>query len=130
MGTGSVKAFLDTHSAVFLWEGRNEVFGPGSRELLEQAILLISPMVRLELQFLREVGKLKVEPDLLLGSLTADLGVAMTSEPLDALVPLAMSLSWTRDPFDRMLVATALLHQAPFVTRDRKIRENFQNAVW
>lgn len=130
MGTGSVKAFLDTHTAIFLWEGRNEVFGSSSRELLEQAILLISPMVRLELRFLREVGKLKVEPDHLLGSLTSDLGVTVTSEPVDALVALAMSLSWTRDPFDRMLVATALLYQAPLVTRDRKIRENFPNAVW
>jgi PIN domain nuclease of toxin-antitoxin system len=130
MGTGSVKAFLDTHTAIFLWEGRNEVFGPNSRKVLEEAILLISPMVRLEMTFLKEVGKLKVEPDHLLGSLNSDLGVTMTSEPLETLIPLAMPLSWTRDPFDRLIVATALLHQAPLVTRDTKIRENFQNAIW
>ena len=125
-----MKAFLDTHTAIFLWEGRNEVFGPSSRKLLEEAILLISPMVRLEMTFLKEVGKLKVEPDHLLGSLTSDLGVTVTSESLEALIPLAMPLSWTRDPFDRLIVATALLHQVPLVTRDTKIRENFQNAVW
>lgn len=123
-------AFLDTHAAVFLWEGRAEVFGAKARKILEHAALFISPMVRLELQFLKEVGKLKVEPDQILGSLTSDLGVTVTSDPLDALVPLAMSLSWTRDPFDRLLVATALLHQAPFVTRDRCIRDNFPGAVW
>lgn len=125
-----MRAFLDTHAAIFLWEGRAEVFGPGSRELLERATLHVSPLVRLELGFLKEVGKLKVDPDHLLGSLAADLGVTMTSDPLEVLIPHAMPLSWTRDPFDRLLVATALLHQAPLVTRDTRIHENFAGAVW
>ena len=125
-----MRAFLDTHAAIFLWEGRAELFGAGSREIVEQAVLLVSPIVRLELQFLKEVGKLKVDPDQLLGLLSSDFGVAMTSDPLDALVTLAMSLTWTRDPFDRMLVATALLHQIPLVTRDTRIHDHFPGAVW
>ncbi|HEV8577776.1 MAG TPA: PIN domain-containing protein [Thermoanaerobaculia bacterium] len=125
-----MKAFLDTHAAVFLWEGRAEAFGSISRELLERAALLVSPLVRLELQFLREIGKLKVDADQILGSLISDAGVVVTSDSLESLVPQAMPLSWTRDPFDRLLVATALLHQAPFVTRDRRIHENFAGAVW
>jgi len=125
-----MRAFLDTHAAIFLWEGRTEVFGPGSRELLEQASLLISPMVRLEMGFLNEVGKLKVDPDQILGWLTSDLGVIMTEDSMTDLVPMAMPLSWTRDPFDRLLVATALLHGAPLVTRDVRIHENFPGAVW
>jgi PIN domain nuclease of toxin-antitoxin system len=126
----AVRAFLDTHAAVFLWEGRADVFGSSSRELLEQATLFVSPMVRLELQLLKEVGKLKVDPDQILGSLASDAGVVATDDSLEALIPLTMPLSWTRDPFDRLLVATALLHQAPLVTRDRRINENFPGAVW
>jgi PIN domain nuclease of toxin-antitoxin system len=125
-----MRAFLDTHAAIFLWEGRTELFGSGSRELLERAVLQISPLVRLELGFLREVGKLKVEPDQLLGSLTADYGVTVTADPMDRLIPLAMPLSWTRDPFDRLLVATALLHEVPLITRDARIQEHFAGAVW
>jgi PIN domain nuclease of toxin-antitoxin system len=125
-----MKAFLDTHAVIFLWEGRTEVFGAGSREILEQSLLLISPLVRLEMGFLREVGKLKAEPDQILGSLTSDYGAVLTDDSLEALVPLAMPLSWTRDPFDRLLVATALLHQAPLVTRDARIHEHFPGAVW
>jgi PIN domain nuclease of toxin-antitoxin system len=49
---------------------------------------------------------------------------------MDRLVPLAMPLSWTRDPFDRLLVATALLHEAPLITRDARIQEHFAGAVW
>ena len=45
-------------------------------------------------------------------------------------VAKAMDLHWTRDPFDRLLVATAVLHKAPFVTRDQKILEHFDGAVW
>jgi PIN domain nuclease of toxin-antitoxin system len=126
----AVRAFLDTHAAVFLWEGRADVFGSSSRELLEQATLFVSPMVRLELQLLKEVGKLKVDPDRILGSLASDAGVVATDDSLEALIPLTMPLSWTRDPFDRLLVATALLHQVPLVTRDRRIKENFPGAVW
>ncbi len=125
-----MRAFLDTHAAIFLWEGGGEVFGAGSRGLIDQAALLISPMVRLELQLLHEVGRLKVEPDQILGSLSADFGVTVTSDSLDALVPFAMPLAWTRDPFDRMLVATAMLHQAPLVTRDARIHEHFPGAIW
>jgi PIN domain nuclease of toxin-antitoxin system len=125
-----MKAFLDTHAAVFLWEGRGEIFGSGSRELLERALLHVSPMVRLELGFLREVGKLKVEPGEILGALTGDYGVTVTADPMDRLVPFAMPLSWTRDPFDRLLVATALLHEAPLITRDARIQEHFAGAIW
>lgn len=125
-----MKAFLDTHAAVFLYEGRTEAFGAASRNLLEQAVLLVSPLVRLELGFLREVGKITVEPDRILGALIADCGVAVTGDLLESLVPHAMPLSWTRDPFDRLLVATALAHEAPLITRDGRIHENFAGAVW
>lgn len=130
MEPGVLTVFLDTHAAVFLWEGRLELFGARSRRLLEEVSLLVSPVVRLELGFLREVGKLLVDPDFLLGSLAADCGVGMSADPLRAIVPHAMALTWTRDPFDRLLVATALHHRAPFVTRDRCIRDHFPDAVW
>ncbi|MDP9120833.1 MAG: PIN domain-containing protein [Acidobacteriota bacterium] len=125
-----MRAFLDTHAAVFLWEGRSEIFGPRSRSLLESASLLVSPLVRLELSYLREVGKLTVEPDQILGGLGADCGVTLTRDSLEALVPLAVPLTWTRDPFDRLLVATAILHEAPLITRDARIQESFAGAVW
>ena len=125
-----MKAFLDTHAAVFLWEGRVEAFGASAQQLLERAALFLSPLVRLELVFLKEVGKIKVEPDLIVGTLLADCGVSVAKDPIDSLIALAIPLSWTRDPFDRLLVATALLHRAPFVTRDRGIHEHFSGAVW
>lgn len=130
MDSRRVKALLDTHAVVFLWSGRVETFGREARNLLERARLLASPIVRLELAFLQEIGRIEPEPGRLLGDLAQAVGLALTDEPLDGLVRQAESLTWTRDPFDRLLVASAMLHELPFVTRDRVIHENFEGAVW
>ncbi|MEO8502656.1 MAG: PIN domain-containing protein [Acidobacteriota bacterium] len=125
-----MKAFLDTHAAIFLWEGRIEAFGKAATALLERSALFVSPLVRLELAFLKEVGKLRVDPDRILGGLVAELGVSQSDDPLASVVARSMELTWTRDPFDRLLVATAILHQAPFVSRDERIRKHYKATVW
>ncbi len=122
--------FLDTHAAVLLWSGRIEAFGSASTELLELAPLKVSPLVALEITYLREIGRLEANADRLLGDLESDLGVEVVDENLGKIVGKARLLSWTRDPFDRLLVATAQAHDAPFITRDRLIREHYSAAVW
>lgn len=107
-----------------------EVFGPAAIDLLERAALFISPVVRLELAFLAEIGRLTVAPDEVVAGLMTKLGMSSSDDPLAAVVEEAMTLAWTRDPFDRLLVATAALHRAPLITRDRKIHEHFTGAVW
>ena len=37
---------------------------------------------------------------------------------------------WTRDPFDRLIVAQARLQGAHLVSADRRIAENFKLTVW
>jgi len=123
-----VKVFLDTHAAVMLWNG--DAFAPKSEDLLERSAIFVSPAVRLELAFLREIERLKVSADEILGALAAELGVVQSDDPLQDVVAKAVDLRWTRDPFDRLLVGTAILHRAPFVTRDQHILENFEGAVW
>lgn len=123
-------AFLDTHAAVFLWEGRVEVFGRDSRALLESADLRLSPIVALELQFLEEIGRLEVKPDEILRGLASELGVVASADVFEHVVVHAMRLSWTRDPFDRIIAATAALHRAPLITRDRNIQGHYDRAVW
>ena len=123
-----MKVFLDTHAAVMLWNGDD--FGRRSKDLLERSAIFVSPAVRLELAFLHEIERLKVSADEILGGLTTELGVVQSDDPLAAVVAEAMDLHWTRDPFDRLLVATARLHRAPLVTRDSRILEHFRNAVW
>jgi len=45
-------------------------------------------------------------------------------------VQAANGLSWTRDPFDRMIAAQAIVADAPLVTADRTILGNLPLATW
>lgn len=125
-----MKAFLDTHAAVALYEGNREVFGRRAADLAERSALFVSPVVQLELRFLEEIGRVSAGAADIVGGLATDWGVVMADDPIQAVVAHAMSLGWTHDPFDRLLVATAMLHRAPLITRDQTIHENFADAVW
>ena len=50
--------------------------------------------------------------------------------PLVDVVSVASALTWTRDPFDRLIVATAAADSAPLLTRDKLIRRHYRNASW
>ena len=41
-----------------------------------------------------------------------------------------LDLSWTRDAFDRLIVAQAALDRAKLITRDRLILKHYPKAVW
>lgn len=125
-----MKAFLDTHAAVALWRGDVSVFGSASKEILESALLFISPVVLLELAFLNEIGRLSVASEEIVGTLALECRVEIAKDPIHAVIERSMELHWTRDPFDRLLVATALLHRCQLITRDRLIRQHFDGAVW
>ena len=82
----------------------------------------ISPVSFLEIQFLAEVGRLEVrQPDFSL-AVAADPRFVLDEVPLVALVEKALPLSWTRDPFDRLLAAHSEARRVPFCTLDRRIR--------
>lgn len=121
---------LDTHAVVWLYEGRVERFPGPLRATLGRLRPLVSPMVRLELALLREVGKITVSAGEILDSLrvAADLGVAESR--FERVAAIAATLTWTRDPFDRLIVAHALADDLPLVTKDRSILEHCPLARW
>ena len=41
-----------------------------------------------------------------------------------------LGITWTRDPFDRIIVAQAKIRNSALVTRDREIRLHYSKAVW
>lgn len=125
-----MKVFLDTHAVLFLHAGMIEEFGAPSKELLSTAVLSFSPAVRLEMKFLQECGKLTVDPDLVIGRVAVEVGLCIAGDSLASVADRAMGLSWTRDPFDRLIVANAGLHDAPLITRDRRILDHYSKAVW
>lgn len=122
--------FLDTHVAAWLFAGDLKLLSPKGRERLAKDDLWISPMVGLELQFLYEIGRTTRPASEVLRFLQKRLAVAVCHVPFSQVAAAACLLEWTRDPFDRLIVAHAKLHDAPLLTKDRSILEHYPAAIW
>ena len=111
---------LDTHFLIWL--------ALGSRRLSEFRWLQryrpwgISPVSLLEIQYLSEVGRLEVHNPEFTETILGDGRFIVDEVPLLSLVRHALGLSWTRDPFDRLLVAHSTARRVPLCTTDRTIR--------
>lgn len=109
---------LDTNALIWLEQGhpRTRVLTTGGKRLY------ISPASLLELQFLLEAGRIGLR-----GAAVSDLvqrGPWLLDDPpavkwFDA----ALDLGWTRDPFDRLLVAHARLRRWRLATADAGLLE-------
>lgn len=82
----------------------------------------VSPVSFLEIQFLAEVGRLSVTNPQFINTVSNDRRFIVDDLSLDALVSHSLELDWTRDPFDRLLVAHSLARRVAFCTTDRLIR--------
>ncbi|MGA9656193.1 MAG: PIN domain-containing protein [Polyangia bacterium] len=121
---------LDTHVVVWLYAGDLRRFSPAARRRLDREELRISPMVALEVQYLHEVGRISENAGVVLSDLARKLGLVQAEGDFSAVAAAAMDLGWTRDPFDRVIVAHAALYGATLLTKDRSIRRNYGRAVW
>jgi PIN domain nuclease of toxin-antitoxin system len=88
-------------------------------------------MVLLELEYLFKRGRIGVDARTTYTNLNADFGVELCSIPFARVAWEAINIIWTEDPFDRIIAAQAAAHQrAPLITRDKLIRQNYNQAVW
>lgn len=117
-----MRALLDTHFliwivtgaarlAAFPWLAGYEPWG-------------VSPVSLLEMQFLAEAGKLRVRNPVFTDAVLADPRFVVDEVPLLPLIRNALDLSWTRDPFDRLLVAHSTARRVPLCTTDTTILEH------
>ena len=100
------------------------------RELIESEEPFVSPIVELELTYLYEVGRVTEPPAAPLEALRRTIGLGIAEVSLRELARAASGLSWTRDPFDRMIAAQAIVADVPLVTADRTILDNLPLATW
>lgn len=123
--------YLDTHVVVWLYGLGPKCLTPKVAHLLEESgDIRISPMVRLEMQYLYEIGRVGQQPLPVLDVLQSDLGLVVCDASFPAIVRVAESQTWTRDPFDRLIVAHASLLDAPLVTKDATVQTNYLQAIW
>jgi PIN domain nuclease of toxin-antitoxin system len=89
----------------------------------------LSPMSLLEIRYLTERGRLQLDPVPYFEEVLHDVRFVVDDPALVALVRHAFDLSWTRDPFDRMLSAHSLARRLPLCTTDRVILANHRLLV-
>lgn len=121
---------LDTHVVVWLFAGSLDQLSPVAYRLLDEEQLAVSPMVELELTYLHEIGRINPTGTEVVADLADRIGLATSGLLLSHVVAEAKPLSWTRDPFDRMIVADAIAAGEPLLTRDEHIRAHAANAIW
>lgn len=122
--------YLDTHVVVWAYAGLADKFSKSTRRLINDQDVYISPIVRLELQYLHEIQKINAAADTIVADLAGRIGLRVCDKPFDLIVSRTLTFNWTRDPFDRLIVANAALHDNILLSKDRKILENYANATW
>ena len=122
--------YLDTHVVVWLFSGEINKLSDKAREIIEESELLVSPMVVLELEFLYEIGRLHYKHDAILASLSQSIDLKVCHLSFATVAGESTKHNWTRDPFDRLIVANAVCNDSILLSRDRKIRDNYPGAVW
>lgn len=124
-----MEAFLDTHVLVWLYDSRLEHLSVRAKTAIEESELWASPISLLEVDYLHEVKKFAFNGKKLFEELHHAIGLQLADDPFAAIVATASKLSWTREPFDRLLVAHALHRQIPLVTKDRVLRRHTR-CIW
>lgn len=114
-----MRLLLDTHTALW-WLEDNPALGSGARKLIDSGAheVLISAVVQIEISVKQAIGKLQAELRSV-PTLIEDGGreLPITIEHAAALRDLPLH---HRDPFDRILIAQALVEDAVILSADTR----------
>jgi PIN domain nuclease of toxin-antitoxin system len=121
---------LDTHIVVWLYAGLLEKIPRTIQSLLNRSRLGISPMAVLELEYLHEIGRMRVAADVVTDDLLHRIGLNVSGAGFPIVASEARRQTWTKDPFDRIIAAQALVEGAGLVTADEMMLQHVSHAVW
>ena len=120
--------YIDTHVAVWLYTGQVEKLSDRAQESLNENEIYVSAVVRLELQYLKEIERITANANEIVLDLSNRIGLKVCDKSFNSIINRSMDLIWTRDPFDRIIVANAALNNVPLLTKDRKILDHYDKA--
>lgn len=126
-----VIAYLDTHVVVWLAADNVNRISRKARVLLESGELLVAPIVLLELEYLFELKRIRLRARDLMRKVEHELGLRVCDLAFPAIAEAALDEKWTRDPFDRMIVAQAKARGfASLISADESVRKHYPRTVW
>lgn len=124
---------LDTHAALWLLEGSPKL-GVAARLAIGAepgGSVALSDISLLEIAMLAQRRVIKLKPDLELG--LRSIAEQLIILPITAGIAAdAVKLTWKqKDPFDRVITATARVHRLTLITKDRAIiRSKVVSTLW
>lgn len=107
---------LDTNALIWLHQGDRR-----TKRLERNTTLYASPASLLELQILIESGRLRLRPGFGVEQLIGDARWLLDDPPAADWFSQAVGVGWTRDPFDRLIVAHAELRGWRLATGDAEL---------
>ncbi len=124
-----MSCFLDTHIAIWLFEKRLDLLSKKAKEIMEENDLFISPIVKMEIDYLFEIEKIKDDADTVIGYLTRSLDLQFEKSDFLEVIEISIHEKWTRDPFDRLIVAHAKFKDYLLISKDKKISKNYFRTI-
>ncbi len=121
--------FIDTHIAVWLYNGNTEQFSEKARRAIDGNNIHISPICKLEIEYLYKIGKITRGSREILGMLADSIDLSVDDISLNELMESAIGEKWTRDPFDRLIVTHAKKRNAILISADRTIAKHYRKTL-
>jgi len=121
---------VDTHVLLWVASGEHHRLPARLVRWLPSIPVRISPMVTLELTYLHEIERVSRPAQHVLDKLSARLDLRASEAAFPRVARMACTLTWTRDPFDRLIAAGAMADDLPLLTADRRMLTHCPVAVW
>lgn len=123
--------YLDTNVLVWLAGGDTRRISEKAIREIEKADLLISQIVLLELEYLYEIGRIRIRSRDVLLKVESELGARLCDFPFGRITAVSLDEKWTRDPFDRLIVSNAKANAfSALISADEEIGRNYPKTIW
>lgn len=88
-------------------------------------------MVYLEFDYLFTRSRISLSAAQVFADLNSSFSVELCNHPFAAVARAAIDIGWTKDPFDRLIVAQSVIYpKSLLITADENIRTHYPRAVW
>lgn len=131
MEVQSIASNFDVNIAILRHAGDASGWTQRAAAQIERVEFLVPAVVLLDLETLYEKSAINVPVAQVLSDLNQQIGGSVCQFPVAVVMSSALQVKWTREPGDRIIVADAIANnEAPLITSDRRIRENYLNSIW
>lgn len=67
---------------------------------------------------------------MIIANLSEQIGLKICKKNFNDIISISLTITWTRDPFDRIITANALLNNNMLLSKDQNTLKNYLYAKW